>query len=325
MKAAQLQQAGVIDCVEVPDPAPAPGKVLVRTLQASLCGSDLHTVYMPLRRLAEPGRPGAPGHEGVGEVIESADPRFPAGTRVLTAPNVDVAACFADYQLLDPAYLVALPRDGAPERMVLAQPLGTVIYGIERALAGAETPECAVVLGQGSIGLFFTWLLKRRGVASVIAIERDAARRRLAAGFGADLVLDPAGDKVGDAVRDIAGGTGAPLVVEAAGRDAARAAAVGLAGDEGRVLLFGMPESMDMPRFPFGEMFLRRLTLISTHGSQEEADLASFRAAVELIRDGAVPVEPLIDSAWRIDDIGAAFDAAHRCAEGVVKARITFD
>lgn len=325
MKAARFQQAGVIDCVETPDLRPAPGKVLVRTLQASLCGSDLHAVYMPLRPVEGPGRPGAPGHEGVGEVIDSGDPRFPAGMRVLTAPNVDVAACFADQQLLDPAYLVALPGDAAPERMVLAQPLGTAIYGLDRALAGAETPDCAVVLGQGSIGLFFTWLLKRRGVASVIAVEPNAGRRRLAAAYGADLVLDPERDKIAEAVRDIAGGAGAPLVVEAAGRDAARAAAVCLAAEEGRVLLFGMPEGMDMARFPFGEMFLRRLTLISTHGSQEEADLASFRAAVALIRDGTIPVDPLIGSAYRIDDIRAAFDAAHRCAEGVVKARITFD
>ncbi|QPC43831.1 zinc-binding dehydrogenase [Kaustia mangrovi] len=324
MKAARFERPGIIDCIEVPDLQPRPGKVLVRMLQASLCGSDLHAVYMPLGPMDGPARPGAPGHEGVGEVVDSDDPRFPAGTVVLTAPNVEEAACFADYQLIDPAYLVALPQGARPDHLVVAQPFGTAIFGLKQALGDSGTPDCAVVSGQGAIGLFFTWLLKRRGVRTVIAIEPDAGRRALSASYGADLALDPAGDPVADAVRDVAGSGGAPFVVEAAGRDASRASAIRLAADEARVLLFGMPESMTMDGFPFGDVFLRRLTLISTHSSQEEADLASFRQAVDHVARGDLPVEPLTRSAYRLDDIREAFEAAHHCADGVVKARIDF-
>ncbi len=35
-----------IRCDEVPIPEPTPGMVLVKTRLASICGSDLHIVYM---------------------------------------------------------------------------------------------------------------------------------------------------------------------------------------------------------------------------------------------------------------------------------------
>ena len=77
-----------------------------------------------------------------------------------------------------------------------------MIFALKRFMP-AEVPETAVVLGQGSIGLFFTWMLKHQGVARVIASEPLAERRVLARRFGADAALDPARESVVDAVRDL--------------------------------------------------------------------------------------------------------------------------
>ena len=45
MKAAHWVAAGRVVCEEAPVPSPADGELLVRTAYASICGSDLHSVY----------------------------------------------------------------------------------------------------------------------------------------------------------------------------------------------------------------------------------------------------------------------------------------
>lgn len=216
MRAALVRAPGAIECVEVPEPEPAPGQVLIKTVCASLCGSDLHHVFLRLRDDSFPCPHGYPGHEGIGEVVESRAEGFAPGRAVLTVPDIGHAGCFADYQVLGPEFLLpldsALLGRGARKQLVLAQPLGTVIFALKRFMA-EETPETAVVLGQGSIGLFFTWMLRQRGVGRVIATEPLPDRRALSKRFGAEAALDPTAESVVDAVRDLTGGRGAALVI----------------------------------------------------------------------------------------------------------------
>ena len=324
MRASLLRASGVIECVEAPVPEPAPGPVLIKTLCASLCGSDLHHVFLPLQGDSFPFPCGYPGHEGVGEVVESRAEGFVPGQPVLTLPDIGHAACFADYQVLAARYLLPLDSPMARELLVLAQPLGTVIYALKKFIP-AEVPETAVVLGQGSIGLFFTWMLRHRGVARVIASEPEGNRRALSRRFGAELVLDPNADNVVDAVRDLTGGRGAALVIEAAGTDGTRGQAVEMAALDGRVCLFGLPVKDDMPAFPFNQFFRKRLTMMSDYGAQSEPGHASFRESLGLVTAGDIDVAPLIRHRLPLERIDRTFEIARGRAENVVKAVVTFD
>ena len=64
--------------LELPDPAPAPGQVLLKVLACGVCRTDLHIVD---GELAEPKLPLVLGHQVVGEVLEGSD-RFAPGERV---------------------------------------------------------------------------------------------------------------------------------------------------------------------------------------------------------------------------------------------------
>jgi len=267
MRASLLRAPGAIECVETAEPEPAPGQVLVKMVCASLCGSDLHHVFLPLLDNAFPCPHGYPGHEGVGEVVESRAEGFAAGQAVLTVPDIGHAGCFADYQVLGPEFMLPLDSAMARELLVLAQPLGTVIFALKRFMP-TDLPETAVVLGQGSIGLFFTWMLRRRGVARVIATEPLAHRRALSKRYGAEVVLDPNSDKVIDAIHDLTGGRGAALVIEAAGEDETRREAVETVAFDGRIGLFGLPVKDDMPAFPFNAFFRKRAEMMSHFGAQ---------------------------------------------------------
>jgi L-iditol 2-dehydrogenase len=328
MRASLLRAPGAIECVEAPEPEPAAGQVLVKMVCASLCGSDLHHVFLPLRGDSFPCPHGYPGHEGIGEVVESRADGFAPGQAVLTVPDIGHAGCFADYQVLGPEFLLpldsAISDRGAHEQLVLAQPLGTVIFALRKFMTG-EVPETAVVLGQGSIGLFFTWMLRHRGVARVITSEPLAHRRELSQRFGAAVVLDPNTDKVVDAVHDLTEGRGAALVIEAAGHDETRRQAVEMVARDGRLGLFGLPVEDDMAAFPFNAFFRKRATMMSHYGAQAEPGHGAFREALDLVASGAIEVAPLISHRLPLDHIDKTFDIARGRREKVVKAVITFD
>jgi len=79
MRAAQLVELGKLVCEEAQVRPPEEGELLVRSRYASICGSDLHAVYMGVTVPSLPQPPGYPGHEGVGSVVESRHPDFQAG------------------------------------------------------------------------------------------------------------------------------------------------------------------------------------------------------------------------------------------------------
>ena len=60
----------------------------------------------------------------------------------------------------------------------LIQPLSTVINAVDRL--GDVDGKSVVVIGLGSIGLFFCWLLRKRGAARIVGIDPLAQRCQVA-------------------------------------------------------------------------------------------------------------------------------------------------
>jgi L-iditol 2-dehydrogenase len=149
MRAAQLVAPGRLDVGEFPVPEPAPGQVLVRTIRASICGSDTHVVFDGFEPDELPGRPGYPGHEGVGEVVASLSAELRPGDLVLTVPVPAESGCFAEYQAIDERSVIKLPADGDPVRLLMAQQLGTTILAMRRFWSGRGA-AAATLIGAGS-------------------------------------------------------------------------------------------------------------------------------------------------------------------------------
>ena len=196
--------------------------VIIRSEMASICGSDLHMVMMGAGLAHRPPCPhGFPGHEGIGMVVESNAPGLREGTHVLTFPNPPVGECFNTYQRVNSSYCVPLPVGDTPRsHLLMGQQLGTVIYAM-RQHPRDVTGETVMVMGQGSAGLFFTYLLKRAGAARVIVSDLSQARLAVAAAYGADECLNATelgNAGIIEAVNDMTDGRGADYVVEAVGR-----------------------------------------------------------------------------------------------------------
>ena len=325
MRAARLLGRGRLEMQEVPVPEVEGGQVLVRTRLASICGSDLKSVFSELGPPEFPCRPGFPGHEGVGDVLESRTPEFEAGDLVLTVPDRAWKATFADYQVVPAHFVVPLPPDGDPDVLIMAQQLGTVLFALARFWPEDEPPgESAVVIGAGSAGLYFTRLLKRRGFQRVVVADPDTTRLELARQLGADAVVPARDESVVETVMDLTGGTGGDLAVEAAGFDVTRAQAIASARVYGRVGFFGQPERYGDSPFPLEQFYRRRPTLIPSNGTQQEPGLTSFRRAVDLIRRGDVEVRPLIGRPYPADELPRAFDDAYQHRSAALKVSVSF-
>jgi len=321
MKAARWVGLGRVVCDDVPVPPVADGQVLVRTAYASICGSDLHSVFGETP--PQPQEPGHPGHESVGEVVESRCPGFEPGDLVLTVPHAIDGRCLAEYQAIGGAFCIRLPGTAPLSHLLMAQQLGTVVYALRTYpldLVGKD----AAVIGQGSAGAFFTFLLKRAGVARVLVSDKSPARLAYSATLGADLVVDASKDDFRSAVLDATGGRGADLVVEAVGSRETFPLSLDLAAPGAMLVWFGLPEGPGDYPLSFQDFFRRGLTAYSNFGAQGEPGLRSFRYAVRLITDGAIDVSPLLSHMLPIDKVDEAFRIAHDRTGNALKVSIKF-
>lgn len=325
MRAAQVVEPGDIRVDDVPNPDPGPGEVLVRTTLASICGSDLHVAFdgMPLIG-GFPCPHGYPGHEAVGRVVETQDDGPPEGTSVLCVPRAGDSRAFADYQAIKVSQVIPLPHGRPEAEYLMAQQLGTVIHAANRCPIDAKD-KTAVVLGQGSAGMFWSFVLKRMGAARVVGVDPSAARLRAAASFGTDVGLDPTEVDTRDAIRELTPGSGADIVVDAVGTHAAFAATVELAAPDGDVVWFGLPDRRGDVNFDFATFFRRRLTAHSVYGAQFERGLPAFHEAITWITSGIVDVAPLLSHVVPIEDIAAGFAVSRDpVATAALKVNVTF-
>jgi L-iditol 2-dehydrogenase len=323
-RAGQLVAPGRMAFVVAPVEPLRDGDLLVRSRYASICGADLHVVNHGVETDPTKWAPGYPGHEGVGEVVESRADGFAPGDAVLLVPPVPESRCFAERQRIRASSAIKL--DGplpSLDQVLMAQQLGTVVF------AGRQHPwnvagRTVAVIGQGSAGMFWAWSLKRAGAALVIVSDRSPCRLAVSARFGADVVVDAGTDDLATAVMDLTGGEGADFVVEAVGRRETLLQSIGLCRTGGQLFWFGLPDTDDPVPMDFRLFFRRKLTACSTFGAQSAPGLASFRLALEHIRRGDIDVRPLLSHVVPIEEIDRAFRLADTREDGALKVTVSF-
>jgi D-arabinose 1-dehydrogenase-like Zn-dependent alcohol dehydrogenase len=152
--------------------------------------------------------------------------------------GVDVDGAFAEY-VIRPVEALVRPPQAVPAHVlaVLTDAFATPLHGLKR-VAHLEPGETLVVVGIGGLGSSAVQLGKAMG-AHVIAVTRSPARRELARNLGADEVVAAGTNDTVATVRDLAGGYGADVVIQCAGDARADEAAMAMGGPGGRVVLIG--------------------------------------------------------------------------------------
>ncbi|HEX9115107.1 MAG TPA: zinc-binding dehydrogenase [Anaerolineae bacterium] len=318
MPALQLVRPRAFAEVETPIPVLAAAgfpALLVRTLWASMCGSDIPKYTGNKRLQTYPLPPGAPMHECLGQVEESTSGEFVPGDIVVAVPEADRG--LAQFFVARASKAVLLPpRLAARPESTLIQPLATVINGLDRL--PDLTGRTIAVIGLGSIGLLFTWGLVHRGARRVVGIDPCAERCRVAERMGASQTWPVRSIELIHAVRQGAADWEAPdIVVEAVGHQTDTINdCFELVRREGTVLAFGVPDH-NTYAIEYETFFRKNTHLIA-------AVTPDWRVYLEKARDafqtGYTELAPLVTHRLSILDAGSAFGLYERHEGGIIKA-----
>jgi NAD+-dependent secondary alcohol dehydrogenase Adh1 len=261
-----------LELVDRPVPEPVqPSDVLVRVGGAGVCATDLHAID----GLMEPAGLTVPlvlGHENAGwvEEVGAGVTTVAAGDAVLVYPPYSCGLCvacrrgndmhcirhqftgltvdggFADYVLVSERSLVPLPAGLEPAAVAPHADAGLTAYHAVRRLAHLAVPgSTAVVIGAGGVGQIALQLVRELGSSSVVAIDTDERRRRLATQLGADEVIDGPGSV--DAVRELTAGRGADLVLDFVGSDETHADSMAMLARGGTYSIIGYGGTLAVP------------------------------------------------------------------------------
>jgi threonine dehydrogenase-like Zn-dependent dehydrogenase len=305
---------------ELPDPAPqdlGEGQVLLRFLAAGICGSDLPAFRGNRGRL--PGDTGAcaaelngfPTHEVVGEVIASRHADHRPGDRVVGwASGLDGLAARV---VTDGNGVTGYDPALSPQLAVGLQPLACVLYALEH-LPGIEGRHVAVI-GQGSIGLLFSYAAKALGAGQVTGVD-PVDRSAVAPAFGVDTIVRATSDRW---VSNLDALAKPDIVIEAVGHQVATLGhAVEAVGFGGTVFYFGVPDDDSYP-ISMRTMLRNNLTLKSGVTLDRTRVL---RRAGEFAREHPDLLPNYVTHVFAADDVQAAFELACRPVSDRVKIAI---
>jgi len=205
--------------VDLADPRPGPGQLVLEVRACGICGSDLHAKDHADELTDVMAAVGYPdfmrgdtatvmGHEFAGVVAERG-PKTPKGLRtgmtVVAFPLVRVRGGvhltglsplapggYAERVLVEAALTFPVPGGLPAATAALTEPMAVALHAVRRS--EVKQKDTAIVIGCGPVGLAVICQLKALGVDRIVASDFSPARRDLARRCGADVVVDPAVD-----------------------------------------------------------------------------------------------------------------------------------
>ena len=232
---------GTLTVVDLPDPRPASGQLVLDVRACGICGSDLHAKDHADDLTGVMATLGYPdfmrgdtatvmGHEFSG-VITERGPKTPKGLKegmtVVSFPLVRThggahltglsplaPGGYAERVLVEASLTFPVPNGLSADIAALTEPMAVALHAVRRA--ELKKSDTAIVLGCGPVGLGVICQLKAAGVRTVIASDYSPARRELARRCGADIVVDPAVDSPYEKVTAKGMITEAPALYELA-------------------------------------------------------------------------------------------------------------
>ncbi|KAF0970341.1 alcohol dehydrogenase catalytic domain-containing protein [Gordonia sp. YY1] len=314
---AAVTTADGFEVVEVVDPTPGPGELVLRVAANGICGSDLSTApFLPPGTIL--------GHEFAGEVVAVGPPDpadgahhgFRLGDHVASMPVRgcrrcraclvgDIARCpsvrtlglgvlpgaLAEFVVVGAAESVRVdgidPVDGA-----LVEPLAVGLHIVMRA--GIEPADRVLVLGAGPVGTAVLHWLSRGVAGEVISSDPSPGRRAAALDAGASAVHTP--EQLSGEVRD-----GFDVVIECVGKPGMIAAALDAVRTHRRIVVAGVCLGDDHFMPVAGIVKEASMHFVSYYTKTEFCT-----AAAELNR-GAVGSSTLVSQIVGLDEVDRVF------------------
>jgi S-(hydroxymethyl)glutathione dehydrogenase / alcohol dehydrogenase len=341
MKAALLESQPsslVIDDVTIDKPGP--GEVLIRTVAAGLCHSDLHF----MENLYPHPCPAVLGHEsaGVVEAIGDGVRQVSVGDHVITCLSAYCGSCencltgrlsictqkaglmrpgrltrggenvhqflqlssFAEMMLVHEHAVVAIDKGMPLDCAALIGCGVTTGLGAVFRTARVEPGETVAVIGCGGIGLNVVQGARIAGAARIIAVDMNPAKLELAQEFGATDVIDASQVDAVAAVMELTRG-GVHHSFEAIGSKAAAEQCFAMLRFGGTATVIGMipvGQKIELPGSAF--LYERRVQGSNMGSNRFPIDMPRY---VDLYLQGRLKLDELVSARIPLERINEGF------------------
>jgi L-iditol 2-dehydrogenase len=265
MKALVYTAPRRLEMLDIAEPAPKDGEVLVRVRAAGVCGSDLHGF---LGRSKKRVPPLVLGHEFSGEVVAN-QPEF-SGIRprdaVAVYPIISCGTCeycsserehlcparqvygldfhggLAEYVAVPSRCLFPIPASLSFVEGSLVEPLANAVHVVRRC--PDVRGRTGLVYGAGPIGMLCAFVAKQQGARAVIMVDRNAHRLAQLKDLAADITIDSSQKDPVASLLDETGGRGVDFAIDAVGNVECRQNSITCTASGGTVICIGLEEEI---------------------------------------------------------------------------------
>lgn len=331
MRAARLNPGDShLTIEEMEKPSAGPDDVVVEVRAASICGSDVHHLSGDLP-IADDDRPVTLGHEGAGIIVETGErvSHVEPGDRAIVnyviscgycdpclagwdnrcrnraSIGSDVNGTFAEYIRIPARSAVRMP-DTIPFGWgsIAGCAVATGFHAVRRS--GLEAGDTAVVFGTGGVGLHVVLLAASWLTASIIAVDPVGSKLERAQEYGADRVVNPTREDVGQVISEATNGWGVDVAFECSGSAEAMEQAVAAVKGENR-FESGTTVSVGAQIEPIGADYWQiREGAITVSGDHTREELSRL---VKLMATGTVDLSDSIARRIPLEDINQGIDS----------------
>ena len=295
--------------------------VLVRTHQASICGTDL-ALYRgrkpdpsPLadHEFGDGNSAIKMGHEGGGEVVE-------VGRRVTGLKpgdfvySIDWAYTMADYWSAPAGWVKRSPAGLSHELACLGEPTACAVFA--GMASGVELGDTVAISGMGYAGQIILQTVRAKGAARVISLDISEEKLRLAERRGADATINPSREDAVTRLLQETEGQGVDVAIEtSAAEDSFNllSATLKTGGVYGIYSWPTRPLTLTLDRWHDDGFDVRVLALM-----HRRHNLAYWiERSLLPVAQGLVEAEELITHRFGLDEAASAFEVAANDQEAV--------
>ena len=311
-----------------------PNQVMVKTHQASVCGSERYFYRGITVRPEDEAKGGSEvqlgpghdddahahaypmgplGHEGGGTIVEigSAIDEYLGGGKVKVDDFVGslIYPTYTDYWITDIAHVQPIPDGVSFEVGCLYEPLGCAVWAALHM--GVTLGDVVAVNGVGFAGNILLQGAIKSGASQVIAIDIEPNKLAIAKQLGASHIINASEIDPVEAVNELTSGEGVDVAVEAiGGTGVGIVQALGMVGHNGTLSLYGDSyapvKEFCFHRFHEDGLEVRNLNAV--HYTKLRS-IEHMREAYRVVQRGVFDLDIIFENSvkYRLDEIADVF------------------
>jgi threonine 3-dehydrogenase len=219
-------------------------------------------------------------------------------------PGIDINGAFAEYVTVPASIAWVNPAHVSRQEAALLEPLGIAVHA---TLEGSGVAgQRVVVNGCGPIGLMNIAVARHFGARTVIGVDPNPYRRKIAEQMGADVTIDPAATDVPRAVRGLTGEEGADVVFEYSGSREGVLNCFAMVGALAQIRWIGTPSRPF--EFDFGAWRKGRPTIFNISGRRI---WETWQKTAPLLYEQKIDLKPVISHVLPLSESPRAFELIH--------------